>query len=75
MKRHISLITLLVGAIVIPLASTVSAAEITRGAAGFGIGGAPDCEGSSDYEPIPLPFLTIGDSASAARKVALMILP
>ncbi len=68
MKRHISLITLLVAAIVIPSVSTVSAA-------GFGIGGAPDYEVSSDYEGLPVPFLRTGESAFAAGKVASMISP
>jgi hypothetical protein len=75
MKRHISLITLLVGAIVIPSVSAVSAAEVTRGAAGFGIGGAQNYEGSSNYEALPVPFLTIGESASTGHKVASMISP
>jgi len=55
-----SLITVLVGAIVIFFVSAVSAAEITRGAAGLGLGGAPDYEGSDTYEAAPIPFLTIG---------------
>jgi hypothetical protein len=75
MKHHISLITSLVRTIVIPLVSPVSAAEVTRGAAGFGLVLAPDYEGPSDYEALPVPFLTIGERASAARKVASMISP
>jgi outer membrane scaffolding protein for murein synthesis (MipA/OmpV family) len=41
------------------LVSAVSAAEITRGAAGLGLAIVPEYEGSSDYEAFPLPFLTI----------------
>jgi outer membrane scaffolding protein for murein synthesis (MipA/OmpV family) len=55
-----SLITVLVGVIVISFVSAVSAAEITKGAAGLGLGGAPDYEGSDTYEAAPIPFFTIG---------------
>lgn len=60
MKRRFSLITLLIGAIVISLVSAVSGAEITTGAAGLGIGVEPEFEGSSNYIPTPIPFLIIG---------------
>ncbi len=60
MKRRFSWITLLVGAIVISIASAISAAEITTGAAGLGIGVKPEFEGSNDYIPTPMPFLIIG---------------
>jgi outer membrane protein len=60
MKRQFSLITLLVGAVLIFFVATVGAAEITKGAAGLGAAIAPDYEGSSDSEAWPSPFFTIG---------------
>jgi outer membrane scaffolding protein for murein synthesis (MipA/OmpV family) len=60
MKRHLVLITLVVGMFMISLVANQSVqAQETGIALGLGVGAKPDYEGSEDYEAVPLPFVNV----------------
>ena len=60
MKRHLVLVTLVVGMFVISLVANQSVkAQDTNLAVGLGIGVAPDYEGSEDYQAVPLPYVHV----------------
>jgi outer membrane protein len=60
MKRHLVLVTLVVGMFVISLIASQSVkAQDTNLAVGLGIGVAPDYEGSEDYQAVPLPYVQV----------------
>ncbi len=60
MKRHLVLIVLVVGLLMISLVANQSVrAQQTGIALGLGVGAAPDYEGSEDYEAVPIPYASV----------------
>ena len=60
MKRHLVLILLVVGLLMISIGANQSVkAQETGIALGLGVGAAPDYEGSEDYEAVPIPYVNV----------------
>ena len=60
MKRHLVLIVLVVGLLMIGFVANQSVmAQETGIALGLGVGAAPDYEGSEDYEAVPIPYVNV----------------
>ncbi len=60
MKRHLVLIVLVVGMLMISFVANQSVkAQETGIALGLGVGASPDYEGSDDYQAVPIPYVNI----------------
>jgi outer membrane protein len=60
MKRHLVVIVLVVGMLMIGFVANQSViAQETGIALGLGVGAAPDYEGSEDYQVVPIPYVNI----------------